>query len=389
MPSKDGPPQNLPLCIGIMVFSGFLRVTATMTLAYPDHQARGSGGSIQSRKRCALIAIHVALLAVAAGLGILGTINGPVAIAVPVQTSSQLILNILAMGLILEMRTFNKMQHTGTCIIALSVLSLIDVGPSTQNGQNVPSLLSSPAAILWIMLVNVGLVFATIEAFGFFVIRRPRSNLLETLNEDRDRNTTVERADEAKYISLVLLMGVTLSNVTMATTGKCLGYLQGSALVMAVLYYLLSAFVGLFFSITSSTFCDQGLFTPACAASLMIVNMLTGIIIWEDWKVVHEWVGYFCSLSLTCCGVYLLADIDLLKEYHTLQFRQQLQQQSNESSSHTTVISLLLENTEEGSTQLLSQSEETSRDYQILDQDEVFAGRSGLSFSSSESEMAQ
>lgn len=361
-PSSDdhGPLQNLPLCIVIMLLSGFLRVSATMTLAYPDHRARECGESITSSQQWTLIAIHVGLLTVAAGLGILGTIYGPVAIAIPVQTSSQLILNILAMGIVLEMRAFNKMQHTGTYIISLSVLSLIDVGPSTQDGQNVPELLSSPLAILWILLVSVGLVVAMIEAFGFFVLQKRRYASTETLHDGLpvNRDIVLNGAKENRYISLVLLTGVTLSNVTMATSGKCLGYLKGGEFMVAALCYLVSALMGLFFSITSSTFCDQGLFTPACAASLMVVNMLTGIIVWEDWKVVHEWVSYLCSLLLMCCGVYLLADIDLVNVYHGFRTSEQ---EHHGSSHQALVMPLLLEESTDGDNrQVLSQLEDES-----------------------------
>lgn len=363
---RNGPMQNLPLSVSIMVLSGALRVSATMALAYPDHRARRNGESLQASRKTFLIAVHILLLTGAAGLGILGTIYGPVAIAVPVQTGSQLILNILAMESVLEMRSFNKIQRTGTYIVTLSILLLMDVGPGPQDAQNITRLLSSPTAVVWILLVSLGLVLASIKTIQFF--RKPRDRRTD---EDQHSDSTVEdRDDNDTYMRfLTLVAGVTLSNVAMATAGKCLGFLSGGEFMAAAMYYLLSALLGLLFSITSSTSCDQGLFTPACAAALIFVNLFTGIIIWEDWKVVHAWVGYICALLLMCCGVYLLAEIDLLKTY----FDESPMHQTNDVPSHYPTVTPLLQGStgDDLRSPPSSQSEGCNNAYRLLEHDEM------------------
>jgi hypothetical protein len=371
----DGPMQNLPLSVSLMVMSGALRVAGTMALAYPDHKARLNGELLQPIKKRLLIAVHILLLTGAAGLGILGTIYGPVAIAVPVQTGSQLILNILAMGLVLQMRSFDKIQRTGTYIVSLSILLLMDVGPAPQDAQNIERLLSSPAAIVWILLVNAGLTLASVKTIQFFRIQRGHQNE----NSDLYRSSTrIGESDDNTRMFLILLAGVTLSNATMATSGKCLGFFRGGAFVAAAVYYTISAILGLLFSITSSTFCDQGVFTPACAAALILVNLFTGIIIWEDWKVVHAWVGYLCAVLLMCCGVYLLADDDLLQSYYGSPTNQ-----TNDTSNHPSVVPLLQEERTED--QPSSPSEEGRTDaYQLLQQDDVSAVSTSQSCASSE-----
>jgi hypothetical protein len=43
------------------------------------------------------------------------------------------VFNVIAMGIILKMRAFDKAQYTGgTYVVFFSVLSLIDVVPGTQ-----------------------------------------------------------------------------------------------------------------------------------------------------------------------------------------------------------------------------------------------------------------
>jgi hypothetical protein len=46
------------------------------------------------------------------------------------------------------------------------------------------------------------------------------------------------------------------------------------------------------------------------------VNGATGIIIWEDWKVVNSWTGYMCIFLLLLLGVYLLSEVDFFEHYH-------------------------------------------------------------------------
>ena len=31
---------------------------------------------------------------------------------------------------------------------------------------------------------------------------------------------------------------------------------------------------------------------PATVMATLVFNMLTGILLWEDWKVIHQWIAY-------------------------------------------------------------------------------------------------
>ena len=288
MPASS-PTQNLGLCITLMALSGAIRVVATMVLAYPDFRARQQGQSLSNRPY--YIAGHVTLIVTAAMISVAGTLFGPVSIAIPVQTASMLLANVVAMSVVLRMRQFDKAQRTGTYVVFFSVLSLVDVGPATQDNQDVLQLIHRSQ--WWCVLVTCGILGSAAGTLWFQFRQRQSST----------------------WNFAILAAGVTLSNVGMATSGKTLGDLRGAALGAAVAYYLVASGLGLLFSILSATACDQGIFTPLTSVALILVNMLTGIIVWEDGKVMHTWVAYLCSCALMCLGVYLLAEIDLLEKF--------------------------------------------------------------------------
>lgn len=310
------PTQNLSVCILIMTVSGFLRVVATMVLAFPDYlekkraaharsiaAERGEVGEPISKKdQChatLLVLGHVIILALAAVASIVGTFFGPVSIAVPVQTGAQLLFNVIAMGLILQMRIFNKAQRTGTYVVFFSVLSLIDVGPDIQNNQDIIALLSQPTAWVWSLCITFAMILSAVCTVPLLLLEHDESapSIFHKLS----------------FVNLTI--GVTMSNVGMATAGKTLGILSGGAFGVGLTYYLISSLLGLLFSIVSATACDQGIFTPLSSVALIVVNAFTGIIIWEDWKVIDTWMGYFCACMLMCCGVYLLAEVDILERF--------------------------------------------------------------------------
>ena len=297
MPSEaEQPNQNLQLCVAIMSFSGFLRVVATMVLAYPDFAAKRRGAR-STEGILFYIMLHVLILAVAAFVSIIGSFYGPISIAIPVQTGATLLFNVIAMGIVLKMRAFNKAQRTGTYVVFFSVLSLIDVGPSPQDGQNVIELLLQTDAMIWCLFVSASIVVAAVMTVPLFLTKKESGNIFHNNS------------------FLTLTFGVTMANVGMATAGKTLGSLTGVSFTFALIYYLVASALGLLFSICSATECDQGIFTPLTSVTLILVNMITGIIIWQDWKTIDTWIGYMCACFLMCCGVYLLAEVDLVGQY--------------------------------------------------------------------------
>jgi hypothetical protein len=57
---------------------------------------------------------------------------------------------------------------------------------------------------------------------------------------------------------------------------------------------------------------EQSKFVPLNATLIILVNAVTGIIIWEDWRVVQSWIGTVVSFALLGIGCDLLLTVPLL-----------------------------------------------------------------------------
>eukprot|EP00977_Amphora_coffeiformis_P029098 scaffold38719_cov176-Amphora_coffeaeformis.AAC.3 len=337
--------QSLALCVLFSVLSGFVRVVATMVLAYPDFlekqkrttrprgsessgsslldnddddaittasgSSRNTNSSYAHRKKWYLAA-HLSLLLAAAILSILGNIRGPVSLAVPITTASNLLCNVAAMGIVLRMRSFDKAQRTGTYVVFFSVLSLMDVGPRIQPHQDAAQLLTTFPAILCIAAVTALMLWAAQETWNIW--NDSPSPTQQPQQQQYGGNDGEDLRGNWKQ-TMILLVGMTMSNVGMATSSKTFATLTGFAWFIAFIYYVATAALGVMFSVVSSTLCDQGIFTPLASVALIAVNMMLGMIIWQDHKAVDTWIAYLCCACLMCCGVYLLAEIDLVDQY--------------------------------------------------------------------------
>ena len=50
----------------------------------------------------------------------------------------------------------------------------------------------------------------------------------------------------------------------------------------------------------------QSKFVPLNATAIILVNAITGVIIWQDWRVISSWTGYICVFLLLALGCDLL-----------------------------------------------------------------------------------
>lgn len=60
---------------------------------------------------------------------------------------------------------------------------------------------------------------------------------------------------------------------------------------------------------------NQGIFVPLQTCATLGVNMVTGLLVWEDWLVIDQWVAYFSLYALMALGIYLLTTTDVLEMY--------------------------------------------------------------------------
>ncbi|KAL1512255.1 hypothetical protein AB1Y20_005517 [Prymnesium parvum] len=285
---------SIPMCIGLSTFGGLLEVASTMCLAYPEF--REKMGDVYSK--CfhrAMMAMNLLLMLVASIAYIVGSWYGPVSLSVPTVMVSKLLFNLLIMGVVLRMDRFSKDQQVGTYCIACAILTLPEVGPTDQPGADVLALVRQPLSIAWISVLTL----ATFVCCGGMVVlsrRTEKPGMLVSLG--------------------VYVLAQVVSAVMSTSVSKMFPLLDG--LLLLILFLLLAgvfAIINVVSLILAAKAVDQALFVPATVMATIVFNMITGIIIWEDWRVIHQWTSYAMAHLIMLLGIFLLAPADAMEQY--------------------------------------------------------------------------
>tara|TARA_B100000795_G_scaffold206830_1_gene160276 strand:+ start:589 stop:1227 length:639 start_codon:yes stop_codon:yes gene_type:complete len=139
---------SLPLCIALSAFGGFLEVSSTMCLAYPEYKAKLGKVYTKCEQRLHM-AVNLSLMAIASVAYIVGSFYGPVALSVPTVMVSKLLFNLVIIGFVLRMDTFSKNQKVGTYCIACAILTLPSIGPKDQADLVPVEIIMELPAITW------------------------------------------------------------------------------------------------------------------------------------------------------------------------------------------------------------------------------------------------
>ena len=104
------------LCVAYAAAGGTLAVASATVLAYPAHLAKRRGvDSLYGRCGSVGLAILNVLFGLGAvGMFVLATGEGPVALAMPIQTGTMLLLNMVVQST-LRIKKFLKSMVVGTC----------------------------------------------------------------------------------------------------------------------------------------------------------------------------------------------------------------------------------------------------------------------------------
>ena len=117
----SGFQPSTPLCIGLSAFGGFLEVSSTMVLAFPEFKTKmGAWQPSKCRDRIMMV-LNLVLMGVASVAYIVGSWFGPVSLSVPVVMVSKLLFNMVLMGLVLRMTSFSKDQQVGTYLSLIHI----------------------------------------------------------------------------------------------------------------------------------------------------------------------------------------------------------------------------------------------------------------------------
>jgi hypothetical protein len=283
------------------------KVIATAVLAYPAAKAKvGHNFSEWHLTLCLAGNIVLQIMGSLAG-NLFATWFGPVSIVGPLFYGAEMVANLVLFGVVLGLENFTKEMQIGTYQIVVAVTLLVRVGPGTQTDQDLVSLMSKPLALVWTMLLLIFMLACTIFITPFIDIaklnmRRRFAVLLIVRATAFTLNLTASRG--------LIGIGESENSHTWLMTALVIKIVSGAIYTKAI--------------VVQSTVVDQRNFVPLNAVLTLVINAVTGLIVWEDWRVVQDWTGYVCVFLLFLLGSsLLLGDLQLLSETDPKTFRSQ------------------------------------------------------------------
>merc|ERR1712113_911954 len=118
------------------------------------------------------------------------------------------------------------------------------------------------------------------------------------------------------FLGIVAFSIVVATNTAIgAGCGKALSILSGISLCACIALYLVLGCTGLIYSAVATFRFPLELFMALSECMQLSVNSLNGLLIWEDWKVIHgdqHTITYSSIYVLIGLGVYLCTSFDVL-----------------------------------------------------------------------------
>jgi len=279
----QGLEQNIPICLGLSAVGGILEVFATALLAYADAKDKVGLTFSPCRQRLALVGNLVLQILASIVGNLLAPWFGPVSLVGPFFLGAQLLANMVVYGFFLGLEAFSKDMKIGTYVTVVAASLLTAVGPTAQSGQDVLDLMSRLYSLIWSGVLVGGMLVSLI--------------FLPCLSKFKK--------DMPKY-AVLLVARSTAFTVNLTVSKLMVANPTFIYLIVSIVLKVLSGGVMTFAIVVQSTAVQQSKFVPINASCIMIVNALTGIVIWEDWRVVQSWLGYVGVFVLMVLGNFLL-----------------------------------------------------------------------------------
>jgi hypothetical protein len=279
--------QSVTLCCFFAALGGAMEVAATAVTAIPAVREQ-QGIQISRSMRWLTVLGNVTLAGIGSLFGhLIATWFGPVSLVIPYFFSATLLCNMGIVAVLGE--PFDKNMRVGTLVIVVAVILLPVVGPTTQGDQNFYILMSHWYSQVWFLMLLLGCM-ATATLLALDITKYSSRTRIAILLLARATSLCVNATVSRSFIlgpKGLFLVGLIIIKVTS-------GSLYSSAIVVQS------------FSV------DQSIFVPLNATVIMLVNALTGIIIWEEWHCVQSWLGYACVFTLLGLACDLLLTVPVL-----------------------------------------------------------------------------
>jgi hypothetical protein len=255
---------------------------------------------------------------------------GAVSIYWPCYVASQLLANMLIVGTLLQHERFDKAAQVATLVVVTAVLYITLCGPFDDSPAAEPLSIDILLSDNWIAVTWLGflsIIFVTSFGYMLFVLYQKKARdgrpLPQAPNGQEehvvpvDTALTEERYSSPAILEFVLLLVSTTCSVLSATASKAASTLPHDSPARPALMSLTWVII-LAWSVENyaeGRYVERlGRFLPCMTLGSIVLNALTGLIVWQDAKLVTSWVGYATALALLGMGVYLISDLDF---FHT------------------------------------------------------------------------
>ena len=277
-PTLDNGSAAIP-CLLWATAGAITAVISSTAVAYPAFLTQKDGVRYSSTRRTLHAVANVIFSLLSIGCFIKATGYGPVALAMPLQTGLSLLLNMIVQT-ILRMKRYTKEMTAGTLVLVCAVVILVDVGPTEQQLDPM-TLLLTPMAMGW----NIVCVLLCVG--GALGIR------------------TTEPGSHNQLLSYSL--AISSSTVVGASVGKLMQEAEGSIVWVFVGVYLVVGVVNLYWGAMAAASTDISLLMPVKSSLTLGLNCATGLLVWQDWRVIEAWTSYIMVYLLVLLGVYTCA----------------------------------------------------------------------------------
>lgn len=286
--------SSMALAVALSMVGSLCYVISLMAVAFPAFIVRtkrnGTEYSVWAQG-CFLLLYSLGQLG-AAGFSTIGSWFGPVAITLPVYMGSMMLWNLIVMSA-LRMQSFSRSQQIGILVLVIATIMLIDAGPSAEasDGKSGIDLVSSTPSIVWALAVGV--------TWGLSC-----AGMVADLCAEEDLTQT--------QLMLIYVTAQATATSAVTTLGKLLVMTEGAAFMVVGMLLATTAFTNVYSNIMAARKINQAQFIPLASCLTLIINQLTGLIMWEDWATIHSWVTYTGIHILIVLEMYDICKPDLL-----------------------------------------------------------------------------
>jgi Protein kinase domain len=220
----------------------------------------------------------------------------------PIFFATQLLANLVIFWVVLSLEAFSKEMQIGTYVVVVAVVFLIVNGPGVQDygDTTFDDLISQPLAASWSLLLGVGMMVTGVVIFYY-------GKLGDLQN--------FKRKSELFKFSVLLIARSTAFSTNLTVSKAMIIELSAAWFGATIGIKVVSGMIYTLAIVVQSTTVEQSTFVPLSAAITILLNAVTGMLVWKDWRVVQSWPGYICVFFLLVLGcTLLLGDLNFLSE---------------------------------------------------------------------------